>query len=360
MIERREKIMNKFRIGLIGLGGMAQAHIRWLTAEGRFELIAASDVNADALVKVGGQLGIAADKRYSDFVRLIEDPDVDAIVSVTPNHVHADIVRACLQARKPFMAEKPFTRVFEEAVPLLELYKQQPVPAMIGFSYRYTPAFRYARELVREGKLGAVRSFSIQYLQGWGAPQYSTPYVWRFNKDITGTGTLGDLGSHMIDLARFLFGEFQELSAQLHTIIPERLNPATGEMVKIEVDDFASFQARMTGDVMGVFQTTRNAIGSGNQHEVSVYGDNGTIHASTLEPDRLIWIREEELGQLAKTTLEVPKRCKVSQYADFLTMLEGSAPDGLPGFVDGYRNQEVLDAIVRANEMKTTIRLSVV
>ncbi len=349
--------MGKFRIGLIGLGGMVQAHIRQAAESGQVEFVAVSDVNADALATVGDQLGITADKRYGDFVQLIEDPDVDAVVSVTPNDVHADVVRACLQARKPFMAEKPFTRVFEEAIPLLELYKQHPVPAMIGFSYRYTPAFRYAQELVREGKIGAVRSFSLQYLQGWGAAPYTHPYVWRFNKDITGTGTLGDLGSHMIDMARFLFGEFQELSAQLHTIIPERLDPVTGKMVKIEVDDFASFQARMTGDVMGIFQTTRNAVGSGNQHEVSIYGDNGTIHASTLEPNQLVWIREEDPGQLARTTLEVPKRCEVSQWSDFLAMLEGCSPDGLPGLIDGYRNQEVLDAIVRASYTKTVIRL---
>jgi predicted dehydrogenase len=349
--------MKKFRIGLIGLGGMAQAHIRWLTAEGRFQFIAVSDVNAEVMDKVGDQLGIAEDKRYSNFVHLIEDPDVDAVVSVTPNDVHAAIVRACLQEQKPFMAEKPFTRTFEETKPLLELYEQYPVLAMIGFSYRYTPAFRYARELIHEDKLGAVRSFSIQYLQGWGAAPYNTPYVWRFNKDITGTGTLGDLGSHMIDMARFLFGEFQELSAQLHTIIPERLDPTTGSMVKVEVDDFASFQAKMTGDVIGVFQTTRNAIGSDNQHEVSIYGDYGTIHASTLDPDRLVWIREDDSGQLTKTIIDVPKRCKVTQYADFLAMLEGSVSEGLPGFMDGYRNQEVLDAIVRSNETKTTICL---
>lgn len=349
--------MNRYHIGLIGLGGMSQAHINWMKAEGRFDIVAVSDVKAEALVRVGDQLDIPGDKRYEDYKRLIEDPDVDAVVSVTPNNVHANIIRACLQARKPFMAEKPFTRMFEEAIPLLALYEQQRVPAMFGFTYRYTPAFRYTRELVREGKLGTVRSFSIRYLQGWGAALYNRPYVWRFNKEITGTGTLGDLGSHMIDLARFLFGEFQELSAQLHTIIPERHDSPSGNVVKIEVDDFASFQTRMTGDIMGVFHTTRNAVGSGNQHEVSIYGDLGTIHASTLHPDHLIWIREETQGQLAKATLEVPKHCKVTQYADFLAMLEGSQPDGLPGFMDGYRNQEVLDAIVRASETKAVIRL---
>ncbi|WP_029192543.1 Gfo/Idh/MocA family protein [Paenibacillus harenae] len=349
--------MTNFRIGLIGLGGMAQEHIRWMKAEGRFEITAVSDVTEEALLQVGEQLGITPDKRYADFARLIEDPDVDAVVSVTPNHVHADIVRACLQARKPFMAEKPFTRVFEEAVPLLERYERQPVPAMIAFTYRYTPAFRYARELVRDGKIGTVRSFSIQYLQGWGAAPNKVPYIWRFNKEITGTGTLGDLGSHMIDMARFLFGEFEALSAQLHTIIPERSDPVTGAAVRVEVDDFASFQARMTGDVMGVFQTTRNAVGSGNQHEVSIYGDTGTIHASTLNQDQLVWIREEAPGQFMRAAIDVPRHCKVTQYADFAALLEGAAPDGLPGFMDGYRNQEILDAVIRANETKAVVHL---
>lgn len=349
--------MRTYRIGLIGLGGMAQEHIRWATAEGRFRFVAVSDVSAEAMARAGDRLGIAAEKRYADFRRLIEDPDVDAVVSVTPNNVHADIVRACLLAGKPFLAEKPFTRVFEEARSLLPLYEERPVPAMIGFTYRYTPAFRFARELVREGKVGKVRSFSIQYLQGWGAAHKNTPYSWRLDKAVTGTGTLGDLGSHMIDMARFLFGEFRELSALMQTIVPERRDPATGNVVKIEVDDFASFQARMADDAVGVFQTTRNAVGSGNQHEVAIYGDTGTIHASTLDPDRVVWIREEEPDQLARTVLEVPKRCRTTEYADFLRLLDGEAPDGLPGFMDGYRNQEVLDAVVRSNEAGAVVRL---
>lgn len=349
--------MSKYRIGLIGLGGMAQAHIRWMSAfADRMELVAVSDVNEEAMARVGDEQGIAPEKRYANYAALITDPDVDAVVSVTPNNVHADIVSHCLAARKPFMAEKPFTRVFEEAVPLLAKYEQHPVPAMIGFTYRFTPAFRYARELIREGKLGRIRSFSSQYLQGWGAPQYNVGYTWRFDKSVTGTGTLGDLGSHMIDMARFLFGEFEELSAQLHTIVPERLDSRTGELVKIEVDDFASFQARMSGDVHGVFQTSRNAIGSGNQHEISIYGDSGTLHASTEDPNRIVWIREED-GQLARTVLNVPKRCEVTQYEQFLAMLDGGQPDGLPGFMDGYRNQEVLDAIIRAAAAKTVVQL---
>ncbi|NBD25706.1 Gfo/Idh/MocA family protein [Paenibacillus glycinis] len=352
--------MKTYRIGLIGLGGMAQAHIRWLEEAGeRFRLVAVSDVNPLALSATGDKHRISEAKRYADFGQLVADPDVDAVVAVTPNNVHAAIVRACLEAGKPFMAEKPFTRVFEEAVPLLALYERQPVPALIGFSYRYTPAFRYARELLRNGRIGAVRSFSGQYLQGWGAAQYDCPFVWRFDKAITGTGTLGDLGSHMIDLARFLIGEFEELSAQMQTIVPERPDPLTGEMVRIEVDDFVSFQARMAGGAMGVFQASRNAVGSGNQHEISIYGDCGTIHASTLDPDHLVLIREDEEGQLSRSTLAVPNRCKVTQYADFLAALDGLPTDGMPGALDGYRNQEVLEAIVRASETRSAVSLPI-
>jgi predicted dehydrogenase len=183
--------------------------------------------------------------------------------------------------------------------------------------------------------------------------------LWRFDKDITGTGALGDLGSHMIDMARFLFGgEIEELSALLHTIVPERRHAGSGELARVEVDDFASFQARMSGGCVGVFQTTRNAVGSGNQHEVSIYGDRGTIHASTLSPDQVVRIREEEPGRLARATLDVPNRCKRKQYEDFLSLLEGETPDGLPGFLDGYRNQEALDAVVRSHETKRSVRLA--
>jgi predicted dehydrogenase len=347
--------MKTYRIGLIGCGGMAHAHDHWMKEAGRYEIVALSDVNAEAMQQFGERLGIHEEKRYADFAQLIQDPAVEAVVSVTPNSIHADIMRACLEAGKPFLGEKPFTRTFEEAAQLLELYEKQPVPAMIGFSYRYTPAFRYARELMRDGKIGAVRSFSIQYLQSWGTASH--PYAWRFDRAITGTGTLGDLGSHMIDMARFLFGEFEELSAQLKTIVPERLDPKSGRMVNVEVDDYASFQARMSGDVMGVFHTSRNAIGSDNQHEVSIYGDNGTLHASTLQPDQIVWIREEAPGQLAKVTLHVPNSCKVKQYDDFLAMLDGKAEETLPGFMDGYRNQLVLEAVVKSSENKSVVQL---
>ncbi|HIW34914.1 MAG TPA: Gfo/Idh/MocA family oxidoreductase [Candidatus Paenibacillus intestinavium] len=347
--------MKTYRIGLIGLGGMAHSHLNWINELGRFEIVAISDVNSSALEQFGNQLNIDSSKRFINYEQLIVDPDVEAVVSVTPNHIHADIMSACIVAGKPFLGEKPFTRTLEEAQQVLALYEKNPISTMIGFSYRYTPAFRYMRELIKQGKVGAVHSFSIQYLQSWGTA--SQPYIWRFDKAITGTGTLGDLGSHMIDMARFLFGEFEELSAQMKTIIPERLNVATNQMVPIEVDDFASFQARMTDGVMGIFQTSRNAVGSGNQHEVSLYGDIGTLHASTVNPDQLIWIKEESPGQLVKQTLDVPQQYKLRQYEQFASLLDGTADETIPTLLDGFRNQQVLEAIIKSSNEKLIIQL---
>lgn len=350
--------MKQIAIGLIGLGGMANAHVRNFQKYPEVTFAAVCDVSEKAVKEFGDRLHIPEDKRYADFTALINDADVDVVVSVTPNHVHADVIKACLAAQKPFMAEKPLTRTYEEAVELMELYKANPIPCMIGFSYRYGPAFRYAKQFIQSGKLGTVRHIFVQYMQGWGSVKYNLPMVWRFDKQITGTGTLGDLGSHMIDMARFLIGEFEEVSGQLQTIVKERKDAQTGEMIPVEVDDFASFQARLENDVMAVFQTSRNAFGSGNQHEVSIYGDYGTLHASTTNDREIVWIHEkEENGEtvMARETLDVPESLRMDQWKEFIEMLKGSPREGISTFIDGYLNQKVLEAVVQAAETKKTV-----
>ncbi|MBB6671334.1 Gfo/Idh/MocA family protein [Cohnella nanjingensis] len=351
--------MDTIRVGLIGLGSMAQAHVRELEKLPRFRIAAICDVQEAALAEWGERLSVDRTHRHADYRGLIADEEVDAVVSITPNVLHADIMAVCLAANKPFLSEKPFTRTFAEAAELLARYDAHPVSALIGFGYRYTPAFRFAREMLAEGRIGAVRSFSMQYLQGWGAAVYNVPYVWRFDKAVTGTGTLGDLGAHMIDLAHYLFGPFEELSARLQTLIPERKSLSSDEMLEVEVDDFASFQARMTGGAAGIFQTSRNCIGSGNQLEVSIYGDLGTLHASTLAQEQVIWIRlDPDTGELSEQKLQVPSRARRALWEDFAEMLSGESADGLPDFRAGYENQKVLEAIVRSHEAKRTVALA--
>lgn len=345
------------RIGLIGLGDMAGAHINGIKNHAPHMIITAiCDVREAALTKTGDQLGIPPARRYADFRRLIADEAVDTVLSITPNALHAEIMELCLLAGKPFLSEKPFTMTMHEADKLRELYDRNPVPAMIGFSYRYTPSFRFVRQLLMEGKIGHVLHFSVQYLQEWGSAAFDTPFVWRFDKKATGTGTLGDLGTHMIDLAHYLFGPFEELSARLQTLVEERRSPSTGEPVRVEVDDLACFQALMKNGAAGIFQTTRNAVGSGNQLDIAIYGDSGTIRASTEDPEHVVWIhRDAETGSRVEQRMGVPQSVKLSQWEDYARLMAGSPSEGLPGFMAGYESQQVLEAIVRSHEQKRTV-----
>ncbi|HZG58535.1 Gfo/Idh/MocA family oxidoreductase [Paenibacillus sp.] len=335
-----------YGFGFIGLGGMGREHLRRLGRFPEVRVAAACDENADAVRAFGDAVSLPEGKRYTDYTALIADADVDAVVVVTPNHTHADIIRACLDAGKPFMAEKPFTRTFEEAQALLAYYRRHPVANMIGFSYRYDPQFRYLKELVASGRIGRVHSAFIQYLQGWGAAVCDTPMAWRFDASVTGTGTLGDLGSHMVDMARFLIGEFDEVSGRLATFVPERRDRATGRMVPVTVDDYASFHARLEGGVVASFQTSRNAVGSGNQHEVYLYGDEGTLFATSNDKGAVLWMHLDAKGERIKEPLAVPDGRAVDQWDEFLKVLRGAESSIVTTVEDGFRNQAVLEAIV--------------
>ncbi|KGA98633.1 oxidoreductase [Alkalihalobacillus alcalophilus ATCC 27647 = CGMCC 1.3604] len=339
------------KVGLIGLGGMSNAHRHFISEIDELQLVAICDVNQEQLNKVGELERIGSEKRFQEIEDLIANPDVEAIVSVVPNNLHAKVIELCIRYQKPLMTEKPFTLNFEEAEKLAVLYEKQPIPCMVGFSYRYIPSFRYARNLIKENKIGTIRHVDIRYLQSGGAALFESPYAWRFNKASSGTGALGDLGAHMIDSARFLIGEFRSVSALMGTFIHERRDPISGEMKKVDVDDYASFQAILENNVLGNFVTSRNAIGSGNQHEVMIYGDYGTIHINCERPDEIeLCIKEENEVSPSFRTKKVPELYRKQQWQDFLDLVKGNQQEGTPTFYDGYQNQKVLEQIIESAE----------
>ncbi|SHS41912.1 Putative oxidoreductase [Mycobacteroides abscessus subsp. abscessus] len=343
-------------VGLIGLGGMANAHRRMISELDQLSLIALCDVNRDLLKKIGDEEGISEEMCFHEMEPLISHPDVDAIISIVPNHLHAKVIELCIQYQKPVMAEKPFTLNFAEAEKLAILYGKKPIPCMVGFSYRYVPSFRYAKTLLEENKIGIVRHIDVRYLQSFGAPLYEVPYAWRFNQSISGTGALGDLGAHMIDSARFFIGEFQSVSALMKTFIHERKDPMSGEMKKVDVDDYACFHAILEGNVIGHFVTTRNAVGSENQHEVTIYGDNGTIHVNCERPNEIdICVKDDTINKPVFRTYEVPENFKRQQLEDFVDVVTFNFKQGTPTFYDGYQNQKVLEKILQSAEREQTV-----
>jgi predicted dehydrogenase len=353
--------MKEIKIGIIGLGGMANEHMRHMEKLEAVRVTALCDKNPEAVERLALKLGIGQEHLHTDYTALIADSEVDAVLSITPNAVHYEILKCCLQHNKPFMTEKPFTRTYEEALDLFKLYQANPVQGMVGFSYRYIPSFRYARELIRSGALGEVRSIFVQYLQSWGVPMFNTPMNWRYDSRMTGTGALGDLGTHMIDAARFIIGEFEEVTAQLSTFIRHRPDPQTGGEGTVDVDDFAGFLATLSGGISGVFQTSRNAYGSGNQLELNIYGDLGSIKINCERPDELIYIRQQAGTDNPWTSVtesrRVPTQYELGQMQDFADMVRGNVREELSGLSDGYENQKVLEAVVRAALERRTVSL---
>lgn len=342
--------MEIIRIGLIGLGGMAHSHVDKMSKVPGLVVSAVCDTDAAKVSAWGERLGLPASSGYTDYQELIASTEVDAVLAATPNDAHHAIVAACLRAGKPLMAEKPFTRTFAEAQDLRAIAEEQQADCFVGFSYRYVPSFRMAREWIRQGKLGTVRHVAIQYLQEWGVPLFGTPMNWRWDAPVTGTGVLHDLASHMIDAARFLVGEPVAVQGLLHNIIAERPGPG-GEAVPTAIDDFAAFIAMLAPGVPAVCQTSRNAYGCGNQLELSIYGDLGSVHIGCERGERLTWVHPDpETGARSTMEIHVPDAYKLEQLQDFADYVRRGAGEATPTLLDGYRNQLALEAVIRSSE----------
>lgn len=348
----------QWRVGIIGLGGIGDYHMNNLAKIGNATVAAICDVNAKAVEQAGNRLNLPAEKRYSDFKAIIADPDIDFLISGVSNKFHYDILKCAIEHGKPIFSEKPFTRTIEEADELLSLYEQNPIPCMIGFSYRYRPCFKYVKQLVTDGSLGQIRHIAAHYLQEENAPMFNKEYTWRFNKDMAGSGILADIGSHMVDAARFFVGEFTQVSGMMTTFTDRRLDKRTGEYAEVDVDDFTSFQSVHEGGVVGSFYTHKNAIGTGNQFNVTLFGDLGTARMSVEKPNEVhLTLRSGNNLQLTESVIHLDEKTIKPMLQDFVDYLDHLDTPTFPTLIDGYRNQQVLQAIIDSAQDGVTRRL---
>ncbi|MGS5018263.1 Gfo/Idh/MocA family protein [Paenibacillus sp. JJ1683] len=337
------------RVGIIGLGLIAEYHIRSLHSMSGVSIVAVSDVNANRLQVIGEQLQLPASKRYSHYEALIRDPGVDAILSLTPNDVHFDIIRIALEEHKAVLAEKPLTLTWSEAGELKKLYTANPVPLLVHYKHRYGAAFQYVKQLLEEHKLGKIYNIQFRYLMDSFSPYRQHPYTWRHNLAKAGSGVVGDTASHIIDLARFLIGEFKSVAALLHIITPERPDPVTGLPVKVDVEDLAAFHGIIGDNTVGTFITHKNAIGKRHDIEVDIYGELGTLHASLNNPESIrIVLRDLEHPDAEYENWAVPPIYNHTADGDFVKLARGEFVDRAPLFDDGYKNQWVLEKILQS------------
>jgi predicted dehydrogenase len=337
--------MEKLKIGVIGMGGIANYHIWGIENSPDAELYAICDVSARALAERGEALGIPEERRYLSHRELLANAEVDAVMIGTPNMNHFAVALDAIRAGKPFALEKPIALNTREALILRDELAANPVAHIVCFTYRYKSAVRYARELIRSGKLGAIRHVYSQYLQGWAIPE-EVPLYWRFSKELSGSGALGDLGSHILDLHRFLVGETISVVGHGDTIVRERDKLDGSGKGEVDVDDFCHVLGRMENGISSSMEISRFAYGRGNYQRIEIYGTKGALVYHLEAEDALEGNFDDEEGGFR--TLDIAETYKAEQMQSFFDLVRGK-DDGLNATIeDGYVNQRTIDAIIES------------
>ena len=231
---------------------------------------------------------------YTDWREMLKDDRIQLFDNGGPNDQHAEPCIAAAQAGKHVICEKPLARSAREAAAMLEAVTRAGVKHAVAFNYRFVPAVRLARDLIDSGKLGRIYHFRAVYLQEWIMPHYQAPMMWRLEKASAGSGALGDLGAHIIDLARYLVGEPANVSALAETFIRERPAPGGG-MGTVDVDDAFAAAIAFENGAIGTLEATRFAAGRKNYNSFEINAEKGSLRFNLERMNELevAWVGEE-------------------------------------------------------------------
>ncbi|MEJ8283758.1 MULTISPECIES: Gfo/Idh/MocA family protein [Curtobacterium] len=378
----------RLRIAMVGHGFMGAAHSQaWRTAPRFFDL----GVEPEMAVIVGRdpERTESARAQYgwqsasTDWRAVVADPDIDVVDIVSPGSSHVEIAIAALEAGKHVLCEKPLANTVEQAEAMTAAAaaaRSHGVRAMVGFSYRRVPAIAFARQLVQDGRIGTVRQVRALYLQDWLADE-DGPMTWRLDKEQAGSGALGDIGAHAIDLVEHVTGaSLATVSGTLETFVTERplmaegvglSGTASSERGQVTVDDAAFFTARLGGGAadgaIGTFEATRYATGRKNGLTLEISGSEGAIQFDLESMNELRLYEssapagEQGFRRILVTEPEHPymaawwptghligyEHTFSHQVKDFVEAIV-SGTDPSPSFEDGLHVQRVLDAVERS------------
>jgi predicted dehydrogenase len=284
--------MKSIRIGMIGYKFMGKAHSHAYRDLPMFfpdvpapEMKLICGRNADAVKAAASQFGWQG--YTTDWRELISREDIDLVDINAPSDAHKEIALAAARAGKHVFCEKPLALTLKDSREMLQAVESAGVKHMVGFNYRFAPAVMLAKKLIQEGRLGDIYHFRAWFLQDWIIdPDF--PLVWRLQKDIAGSGSHGDLGAHLIDMAHYLLGDMTEVIGMNETFIKERPLPSemTGLSAKgskdgprgpVTVDDATLFMARFANGALGSFEATRFAAGHRCTNSFEINGSKGSV-----------------------------------------------------------------------------------
>ncbi|WP_339315315.1 Gfo/Idh/MocA family oxidoreductase [Paenibacillus sp. FSL R10-2734] len=384
--------MKQLRIGMIGYKFMGKAHSNAYRSLPMFfpkslkpEMSVICGRNAEALEEAATQLGWS--DCVTDWKDLIAREDVDLIDINAPSNAHKEIALAAAKAGKHIFCEKPLALTLADSREMLQAAEDAGVTHMVGFNYRFSPAVRLAKELVESGRLGKIYHFRAWFLQDWIIdPDF--PLVWRLQKEIAGSGSHGDLGAHLIDLAHFLVGDVKEVIGMSETFIKER--PLAAEMTglsakgdkdapkgKVTVDDATLFLARFVNGAIGSFEATRFAAGHRSTNSFEINGSLGSVKFDFERMNELeVYLTSdaEDVQGFRRVLATDPAH----EYAEAwwppghtigfehtfiheMLELSNAIEEGrqpVPNFHDGVKCQAVLEAVERSIEQRRWVDIS--
>jgi predicted dehydrogenase len=346
-------------IGMLGYAFMGKAHsnayktLAYMTWPPPLmpQLVAIAGRNEEAVSEAARRYGFA--EYVTDWKTLVGDDRIQLFDNAGPNNLHAEPTIAAAEAGKHVICEKPLGRDADESYETWQRVKAAGVKHMCAFNYRFVPAVRLAREMISSGELGDIQHFRGAYLQEWGTTEGD---IWRFQKELAGSGSLGDLGAHVIDLSRYLVGEIAEVSAITQTFVPDR-----------DVDDAVEAAVRFESGAVGTIEASRFCPGRKNAFTWEINGSKGSL---AFDLERLNELQYSEGNAGFRTVLvseaDHPfwehwwpqghmigwEHSFVHELHHLLTAIRDDgdvAPHGAT-FEDGYRAAEIGDAMLRSAE----------
>lgn len=355
---------DQVRVGVIGAGGIAR--LRHLPAykgcvdAGTVEIVAVSDVVEASAREAAAQFGVP--NVFTDYRDLLQLP-LDAVSVCTPNASHEPIALAALDAGLHVLCEKPLALDYAGARRMHARATETGRRTAVNFRYRWIPSAGFVHDLIVGGELGEIYHVYANYFNG-SMIDPTMPISWRQTRAESGSGALGDLASHLIDLLRWWIGEFALVSGSLRTFTTER-PLTTGGTGPVDVDDAVTFRARFTNGAEGVLNASRCAIGHNNHQRIEVYGTKGAviyeIEKSDEGGDRVqLCLGSGQARYNAFATVKVPPVYLLGTpqrvMTDFIDAIRTDTQPS-PDFSDGMRCQEILDAVVRSNDEGIAVNL---
>ena len=370
-------------IGMLGYAFMGKAHSHAMLNIAHMmypppavpRLVGIAGRDEQAVAEAARRYGY--DGYYTDWRAMLDNDDIQLFDNGGPNDTHADPCILAAERGKHILCEKPLARTADESQMMLEAVQKAGVKHMVAFNYRFVPAIRQIRKLVDSGLLGQIYHFRAVYLQEWVMAHYNLPMIWRLQKSLAGSGALGDLGAHIIDLGRYLVGEVKSVSGMTRTFIEERPWD-DGTMGKVDVDDAFTALLEFDNGAIGTVEASRFAAGRKNGQRIEINAEKGSIvfNLERLNELEIFWVGDEptEAQGFRNVLVSEPSHPwwenwwpqghiigwehtfvhEITHLLDCIVNDGDVAPIGAD-FIDGYRNSVICDAILESAASKRQV-----